>query len=213
MKNPRFTKFVLFVNCTVPLAMLAWDKYRLQLGANPIAYVLHTLGMMGLVFLMLTLCVTPLRKLTGYNALSHYRRTLGLFAFFYIFLHLTVYFIYDRSHDLSLVLRDTWMRPFIFIGMTSFILMIPLALTSTNGSIKRMGAMKWKQLHRLTYVAAAGGVIHFYQSVKADHKRPLIFAGILGALLAIRGFYWARGAIKRAALQRAIAPAPRASVG
>src|SRR5947209_20273707 len=90
MKDPRFSKFVVAVNCAVPMAMLGWDAYRHQLGANPIQYALHTMGMLGLVFLMLTLCVTPLRKLTGYNALSHYRRTLGLYAFCYIFLHLSI---------------------------------------------------------------------------------------------------------------------------
>src|SRR6476469_8237905 len=153
MKDPRFTKFVLFVNCAVPLGMLAWDQYHEQLGANPIQFALHTLGMLGLIFLMLALSVTPLRKLTGYNALSHFRRMLGLYAFFYILLHLTVYFVFDRQLILRMVLQDTWNRPFVMIGMVSFILMIPLALTSTNGMIKRMGAMKWKQLHRLTYVA------------------------------------------------------------
>lgn len=203
MKDVRFAKFVVAVNGAVPLAMLGWDAYRHQLGGNPIAYALHTAGMLSLVFIMLTLCVTPARKLTGANVLSHFRRMLGLYAFFYAALHLGIYFVFDREGKIGALLSDMRLRPFILVGMCTFFLMIPLAITSTNGMIKRMGGMQWKKLHQLVYVVAIGAVVHFYQQVKADVRLPLIFAGVLAVLLGFRLFTEARGAMKRAALARA----------
>ena len=203
MKDVRFAKFVVAVNGAVPLAMLGWDAYRHQLGGNPIAYALHTAGMLSLVFIMLTLCVTPARKLTGANVLSHFRRMLGLYAFFYAALHLGIYFVFDREGKIGALLSDMRLRPFILVGMCTFFLMIPLAVTSTNGMIKRMGGVQWKMLHRLVYVVAIGAVVHFYQQVKADVRLPLIFAGVLAVLLGFRLFTEARGAMKRAALARA----------
>lgn len=203
MKDVRFAKFVVAINGAVPLAMLGWDAYRHQLGANPIAYALHTAGMLALVFLMLTLCVTPARKLSGVNVLSHFRRMLGLYAFFYAALHLGIYFVFDREGSFSEVLRDVRQRSFILVGMCTFFVMIPLAITSTNGMIKRMGGAQWKKLHRLVYLVAIGAVVHYYEQVKADVRLPLIFAGVLTVLLAFRVVTEARGAVKRAALARA----------
>jgi len=202
MKDARFAKFVVGVNGAVPLAILGWDAWRHQLGANPIAYALHTTGMLALVFLMLTLCVTPARKLSGANMLSHFRRTLGLYAFFYAAVHLGIYFVFDRQARFGAVISDLALRPFIRVGMCTFLLMVPLAVTSTNGMIKRLGGLQWKKLHRLVYLVAIGAVVHYYEQVKADIRLPLIFAGVLAVLLAFRVVTEARGAMKRAFLAR-----------
>jgi len=188
MKDPRFPKLVLFTNALVPLALLLWDAYRHQLGTNPIEFVLRTTGMLALIFLLLSLTITPLRKLTGRNYLSHFRRMLGLFAFFYGLLHLSSYFIFDRSLSLPGVFRDTFARPFILLGMTALLLMVPLALTSTNAMIKRLGAARWKRLHTLVYPSAIAAVIHYYLLVKADTRQPIAFAAVLLLLLAYRAF-------------------------
>ena len=188
MKDPRFGKLVVLVNGLVPLAMLLWDALRGRLGANPIEYALHTAGMVALVMLTLSLCVTPVRKVTGWNWLSHFRRTLGLLAFFYGFLHLLLYAGFEREYDISAIVSDTLKRPFIFFGMLAFLLMVPLAVTSTNESVKRLGAKVWKRLHKLAYVAAVAGVVHYWMRVKADTSLPLAFAVTLGILFAYRVF-------------------------
>jgi len=188
MKDPAFAKFVLLVNGVVPLALLCWDGYWNQLGPDRVAAALHTTGMLALVFLMLTLTVTPVRKFTGWNWLSHFRRMLGLYAFFYGSLHFLIYFVFDRGLDVGSVFADTARRPFILLGMTCLVLMVPLAITSTNGMIKRLGAAKWKRLHQLVYISAIAGVIHFEWLVKADHRLPNGFAAVLLALLAYRLF-------------------------
>jgi DMSO/TMAO reductase YedYZ heme-binding membrane subunit len=186
MKDPPFAKFVLLINGVVPLALLCWDAYWNQLGPDRVAAALHTTGLLALIFLMLTLTITPVRKLTGWNWLSHFRRMLGLYSFFYGSLHFLIYFVFDRGLDMASVFADTARRPFILLGMTCLVLMIPLAITSTNGMIKRMGAAKWKRLHQLVYVCAIAGVIHFEWLVKADHRLPNAFAAVLVTLLAYR---------------------------
>jgi len=186
MKDPRFGKFVLFVNGLVPLSLLGWDAYWHHLGTNPVEYAIRTTGMLTLVFLILSLCVTPVRKVTGWNWLSHFRRMLGLYAFFYGVVHLSTYFWLDRSLNVSSVVADTVKRPFILFGMTGLVLMVPLAITSTNGMIKRLGGKNWKRLHTLVYPAAIAGVTHYYLLVKADTRQPLAFAWVLGILLAYR---------------------------
>jgi sulfoxide reductase heme-binding subunit YedZ len=186
MKDARFAKFVVFVNSAVPLAMLCWDAYRHRLGADPVSFVINTTGMLTLVFLMLSLTVTPARLVSGWNWLSHFRRMLGLYAFFYGVVHLTTYFVFDRSFSFRDTVSDVAKRPFILVGMTALLLMVPLAITSTNGMIKRLGANRWKQLHRFVYVSAILGVIHYYLRVKADIRQPVAFAIVLGALLAYR---------------------------
>jgi len=186
MKDPAFAKFVLLVNGAVPLAILCWDAYFNQLGPDRVAAALHTTGMLALIFLMLSLTITPVRKLSGWNWLSHFRRTLGLYAFFYGALHFLVYFVFDRSLDIGSVLTDTLRRRFILFGMTCLLLMVPLAITSTNGMIKRLGAAKWKRLHQLVYVCAVAGVLHYWWLVKRDHSLPNAFGAVLVVLLVYR---------------------------
>jgi sulfoxide reductase heme-binding subunit YedZ len=186
MKNASFAKLVVFVNSAVPLSLLAWDWSQNQLGTNPINFALRTLGMCALVFLVLTLAVTPLRLITGWNFLSNFRRQLGLWAFAYGVLHLTLYYVFDQSFDAVAVIRDVAKRPFILFGMTALLLMLPLALTSTTGSIKRLGAARWKRLHQLVYLSAIAAVTHFYMFVKADHRMPVAFISVLAALLLYR---------------------------
>jgi sulfoxide reductase heme-binding subunit YedZ len=186
VKDPEFSKFVLLVNGAVPLALLAWDGYWHQLGANPTLFAIHTTGMLTLIFLFLTLCVTPLRKITGWNWLSHFRRMLGLYAFFYGCVHLLTYLVFQQSFNLFNAVKDTLAHRFIFFGMTSLFLMVPLAITSTNAMIKRLGAARWKRLHQLVYPAAIAGVAHYYLLVKADTRLPITFAIVLVVLLGYR---------------------------
>lgn len=186
MQDVKFNKFVVFVNSLIPLTLLAWDAVWRQLGANPTEFAIRTTGFLTLIFLLITLSITPLRKLSGRNDLIKYRRMLGLFAFFYGALHLSIYFIIDRNLSLTSAVGDIVQRPFIAFGMTAFFLMIPLAVTSTNGMIKRLGGKRWQQLHKLTYLCAIGGVIHYYLIVKSDVLMPLAFAATLAALLGYR---------------------------
>jgi methionine sulfoxide reductase heme-binding subunit len=186
MKDPHFLKLLLFINALVPLGLLASDAWNHQLGANPVESALHTTGKMALIFLLLTLAITPARKLTGWNWLSHFRRMLGLFAFFYGCTHFLIYLIFNQAFDLPAVVRDVIKRPFILYGMTCLLLMIPLAITSTNGMIKRLGAAKWKLLHALIYPAALAGVLHYWPIPKADKSQPKMFAAALTVLLGYR---------------------------
>ena len=186
MKDIKFGKVLVFVNCLVPLALLGWDWWHARLGANPLEFVTHTTGTLTLIFLLLTLLVTPARKLTGAQWLIKFRRTLGLYAFFYGLLHLTTYVWFDKVFNLSAVVEDVWRRPFIAVGMLGFLLMIPLAVTSTNRMIKRLGGKRWARLHQLIYVSAVAGVLHFYLLVKADTSRPIVFGAILALLLGYR---------------------------
>jgi len=188
MSNTRFTKLVIFVNALVPLLLLLWDLYHHNVGANPQEFAIRTTGMLTLVFLTLTVAITPLRKTFGINSLVKFRRMLGLFAFFYGFLHLTSYIWLDRLFNFVSVVQDVARRPFILVGMTGFLLMVPLAITSTNKMVKRLGGKRWVLLHRLVYVAVAAGVLHFWMLVKSDARLPLTFAFIVGLLLAHRLF-------------------------
>ncbi len=186
MQDVKFNKLLLFINSVIPLSFLAWDGWFGRLGANPVEFFLRTTGVLTLIFLILTLAVTPLRKAFGWNNLIKFRRMLGLYAFFYGFLHLTTYMVFDRGIDLAGTVNDVIQRPFIAIGMGSFFLMIPLAITSTNGMVKRIGGKNWQRLHRLTYVAAIGGVIHFWMIVKSDIFYPALFGLVLAVLLGYR---------------------------
>ena len=186
MQDVRFNKFVVFVNSLIPLTLLAWDAVWRQLGANPTEFAIRTTGFLTLIFLLITLSITPLRKLSGRIDLIKYRRLLGLFAFFYGALHLSIYFAVDRNLSLTSAAGDIVQRPFIAFGMMAFFLMIPLAVTSTNSMIKRLGGKRWQQLHKLTYLCAIGGVIHYYLIVKSDILMPLAFAAVLAALLGYR---------------------------
>lgn len=186
MTDTKFNKIIIFINSLVPLALLGWDAYFGNLGANPIEYFLRTTGVLTLIFLLITLLITPLRKIYGWNQLVKFRRMLGLYAFFYGFLHLVTYSIFDKSLDIPAILGDIWQRPFIAVGMAAFTLLIPLAITSTNGMIKRLGGKNWQKLHRLTYLAAVGGIIHFFMIQKSDYFYPILFGLVLAILLGYR---------------------------
>ena len=189
MNDVRFYKILISINAFVPLALLAIDAFNGRLGANPIEFFLRTTGVLTLVFLLITLTVTPLRKLFRWNSLIKYRRMLGLYAFFYGSVHLITYSIFDKGLGLSAIAADVWQRPFIAIGMLAFFLLIPLATTSTNGVVKRIGGKNWARLHKLTYVAAILGVVHFWMIVKSDIFYPLLFGIVLLGLFAVRLFW------------------------
>ena len=188
MKDLRFSKFVIFTNALVPLTLLLWDVYRQRVGANPGEFMTRTTGIMTLVFLMITLAVTPARKITGLNWLVKFRRMFGLFAFFYGFLHLLTYIWFDRYFNLRSIPGDVVTRPFIAFGMTAFFLMLPLAITSTNKMVKRLGGKRWSKLHKLVYAAGVAGALHFWLFVKSDTRLPLTFGFILLLLLGHRLF-------------------------
>jgi sulfoxide reductase heme-binding subunit YedZ len=188
MKDIKFYKLAVFVNALVPLALLGWDWRRGQLGANPLDFVTRTTGTLTLVFLVLTLAVTPLRKWTGAQWLVRLRRTLGLYAFFYGSLHLLCYIWFDKWFDLAAMAEDVARRRFILVGLLAFTSMVPLAVTSTDKMIKRLGGKRWQKLHRLTYLAAAAGVFHYYLLVKADTRKPLAFAAVVAVLLGYRAY-------------------------
>lgn len=186
MNDVKFNKILIFVNSLVPLALLAWDGIGGKLGANPVEFFLRTTGVLTLIFLLITLAVTPLRRMFGWNNLIKFRRMLGLYAFFYGCLHLITYSIFDKNFNLSAIAADVWQRPFIAVGMLAFFLLIPLAATSTNGMIKRLGGKNWARLHKLSYLIAILGVIHFWMIVKSDLTYPFFFAFILAILLGYR---------------------------
>jgi sulfoxide reductase heme-binding subunit YedZ len=195
--STRFLKTVAFVACLVPVGLLAMRAVTAGLGANPIAKVTAVTGTWTLRFLLLTLAVTPVRRLTGWNALVRYRRMLGLFAFFYGCLHLCTYVVLDQFFAVDQIARDVAKRPFITVGVTGWLLMLPLAVTSTAGWIRRLGGRTWQRLHRLAYVSAAAGVAHYYWLVKADTSRPLRYGVLLVLLLTAR--LWHTRASTRAA--------------
>ena len=187
----RFIKLLILVNGLVPLALLVWDQSHNKLGANPQNFLILTTGMMTLIFLILTMAVTPLRKVAGLNWLIQFRRMLGLYAFFYGCLHFLCFFSLDRGFSITSTLTEMLKRKYLILGSTALIAMIPLAITSTNGMIKRLGGKRWRALHRLAYVAAVAGVIHYYMQVKADTRQPLVFAAVLVILLGYRlVVYW-----------------------
>ena len=186
MKDIKFYKLALFVNALVPLALLGWDWRRGQLGANPLDFVTRTTGTLTLVFLVLTLAVTPLRKWTGAQWLVRLRRMVGLYAFFYGSLHFLCYVWFDKAFNLSEMAQDVARRWFILVGFLAFTSMIPLAVTSTDKMIKRLGGKRWQKLHRLTYLSAAAGVFHYYLLVKSDIRKPVGFAIIIAILLGYR---------------------------
>jgi len=187
----RYFKVAVFVACLVPLGILGWGAYHGDLGANPIEKVTHSTGDWTLIFLLITLAITPLRKLTGQLWLIRFRRMLGLFAFFYASLHLTTYVWLDKFFDLHEMLVDIGKRKFITAGMTALVLMIPLAITSTRGWIRRLGGRNWNLLHRLIYFSAIASVVHYLWLVKADIRKPLQYAFVLALLLGYRIVNWA----------------------
>jgi methionine sulfoxide reductase heme-binding subunit len=186
----RYLKPIIFLACLVPLGTLIWRGLHSDLGANPIETITHGTGDWTLRFLLITLSITPLRKLSRQYWLIQFRRMVGLFAFFYGFLHLMTYVWLDKFFDVHEMIHDIAKRRFITAGLTAFTLMIPLALTSTKWSIRKLGGKRWQALHRLIYFSAAAGVIHYIWLVKADLKKPLEYAAILGVLILYRVVFW-----------------------
>jgi sulfoxide reductase heme-binding subunit YedZ len=193
----RWIKVAVFVTCLVPLGLLAWAAYTRDLGANPIEKITHATGDWTLRFLLITLSITPLRKLLRVPSLIKFRRMLGLFAFFYACLHFTTYIWLDKFFNLHEMLADVAKRKFITVGFTAFILLIPLAATSTAGWIRRLGGKRWQVLHRLIYFSAIAGVIHYVWLVKADIREPLEYGTVLAALLTYRIVIWIRSLIAK----------------
>lgn len=187
MTTTQFYKLLAWVNCAVPGAMLALDAYGGNLGANSVNDAIRTTGLIALTLLTLSLAVTPLRRVTGWNALISVRRALGVSGFVYACLHLVLYVGLDRALDLRSALEELFMRRYLQIGLVAILLMLPLAITSTDAMVRRLGAKRWKLLHRLAYLAIAAGVLHYYLLVKSDVRQPLAFAGVLGGLLVFRG--------------------------
>jgi sulfoxide reductase heme-binding subunit YedZ len=176
----------LFLVCLVPVTLLVWDGLNDRLGANPVQTVTHTTGLWGLRLLLVTLTVSPLRRLTGWGPVMRLRRMLGLFAFFYVLLHFLTYVAIDQGFALRDIVEDVAKRPYITIGFTAFVLLIPLAATSTDGMIRRLGGKRWKQLHQLVYVIAVAGCFHYFWLVKADTLNPLVYLSVLLVLLVLR---------------------------
>lgn len=179
-------KPILFIAALMPLAFLIYRVLTNDLGANPIETINRYTGDWVLRLLLITLAVTPLRRLTGWNGLLRYRRMLGLFAFFYACLHFLSYAWLDQYFVLADIIKDVIKRPYITVGFASFLMLIPLAATSTNAMIRRLGAKRWQQLHRLVYLIGIGGVVHFLWLVKSDIREPLVYGAMLALLLGFR---------------------------
>ncbi len=179
-------KAVLFVAALVPLLRLVVAAFTGGLGVNPIEFVTRSTGTWTLSLLLITLAVTPLRRLTGWNWLIRLRRMLGLFAFFYACLHFTTYVWLDQFFDAAAIARDVVKRPFITVGFAAFVLLVPLAATSTNAMIRRLGGKRWQRLHYLVYLIATLGVVHYWWLVKKDVTQPMLFAFALAILLLYR---------------------------
>jgi methionine sulfoxide reductase heme-binding subunit len=180
-------KPAVFIACLIPFGQLAYNAYTGDLGVNPIETITRFTGSWALIFLLASLAVTPLRRLTGWNEFIKFRRMLGLFAFSYALTHFSTYLVLDHFFDWQAIGKDILKRPYVTAGFIGFVIMIPLALTSTAGMIRRLGR-HWQQLHRLVYVAAIAGVIHFYWLVKADIRRPAQYGFVLLLLLGFRFF-------------------------
>ena len=190
----RVVKPVVFLAALAPFGWLVYNAFFGDLGVNPVETITNQTGIWTLRFIVLTLALTPLRYLTGFNPFALFRRMLGLFAFFYGSLHFMTYFVLDHSLEFSGVWDDVVKRPYITAGFTAFVLMIPLALTSTQGWIRRLGGKRWNLLHRLVYITAMGAVLHYFWKVKLDTTNPLYYAAIVAVLLGARVWQRARKA-------------------
>jgi sulfoxide reductase heme-binding subunit YedZ len=190
-------KVLVWLGCLAPaltLAYLGWNAAHgamPDLGANPVEYVTLSTGTTTLVLLLTSLAITPLRRITGWAWPIRFRRLLGLFAFFYLSLHFVTYIWLDQSFDIHSILKDIVKRPFITVGFAAFVLMLPLAVTSTNWSIRKMGGKNWNRLHMLVYPCATLAVIHFWWKVKADHTEPFFYGSVFVLLMTFRIVWWA----------------------
>ena len=186
----KWAKVLVFGLSSWPLLFMIWRTARGDLTANPVEFYQHQTGDWTLRFLVFTLCITPFRKILNLPELIRFRRMLGLFAFFYVCLHFLTYLGPDQSFSLSGMLQDVVKRPFITVGFAAFVVLVPLALTSTAGWIRRLGGKRWQMLHRGIYLAAALGVIHYYWLVKSDIRKPVFYGALVGTLLAWRIWSW-----------------------
>jgi sulfoxide reductase heme-binding subunit YedZ len=202
MSRLRLTKLVLFLAALIPLGRLAWKALHGGLGANPIEVITHSTGDWTLILVLTTLSITPLRQLTRQYWLIGVRRMIGLFAFFYAFLHFLTYIWLDKFFAVHEMLKDIAKRPFITVGFSAFVLMIPLAVTSTAGSIRRLGGRNWQRLHRLIYLTGILGVVHYLWLVKADKRKPLEYGFVLCVLLLYRVAVWVSQSRSRIAAPR-----------
>ncbi|MDP1632583.1 MAG: protein-methionine-sulfoxide reductase heme-binding subunit MsrQ [Caulobacter sp.] len=182
----RIVYAAVWLACLAPLLWLAWRGYAGELGANPIEAVIRKLGVWGLRLLLVGLAISPAARILRQPRLIRFRRTVGLFAFSYILLHLSTYIGVDQFFDWAAIGKDILKRPYITIGMAAFLLLTPLAATSFNGAVRRLGPKRWRRLHQLIYLIVPMGVVHYYLLVKADHRPPLIYGGIVAALLGWR---------------------------
>jgi len=189
-KTIAVAKTFIWVACLTPLLRLGWKGLTGGLGANPIEFITLSTGTWTLVFLLATLAITPLRRLSGQSWLIRFRRLVGLFAFFYGVLHFITYVWLDKFFDVQDMIKDVAKRPFITAGFLAFLLLVPLAATSTAGAIRWMGGRRWQLLHRLIYVSGVSAVVHFWWKVKADVRKPAIYAAVLGILLGLRLVFW-----------------------
>ena len=185
-----WTKGLVFALCLLPAVNLGWHAWNQDLTANPIEYITHKTGDWTIRFVMITLAVTPLRMLLHQPQLVRFRRMLGLFAFFYAMLHFTTWFCLDKFFDFQEMEKDILKRPFITIGMAALLMLIPLAITSTNGWVRRLGYKRWQKLHRLIYLIGLAAVIHYYWLVKSDERVPLRFAAVVALLLGYRAIFY-----------------------
>ena len=192
-------KALIFLLALWPLAKLMILGFQDDLGANPIEKILRNTGFWTLTFLTITMAITPLRQLTQRVWLGRFRRMLGLFAFFYGVLHFSTYLVLDQFFDWANILKDISKRPYITVGFSALVLMTPLAVTSTDAMLKRLGGKRWRQLHRLVYLITAAGVIHFWWLVKKDISEPLIFAALLALSLTVRAYYARQNRVNSAA--------------
>jgi len=181
-----YAKPLVFLACLLPVGVLVWSGMVGALGANPVETVTHSTGDWTLRFLLLTLAVTPARWVTGWNGVIRYRRMLGLFAFLYASLHFLTYTVFDHFFALDSMLEDVTTRRYVTAGFVGFVLLIPLAVTSTQTMIGRLGGRRWCALHRLVYVSAIAGVVHYVWLVKIDRRPPLVYATVLMLLLGVR---------------------------
>ncbi len=181
----RSTKLLVFTLCLAPTLVLIWDSVTGGLSVNPIEDITHRTGDWALRFVLLTLAVTPFRWLSGWNEVIRYRRMLGLFTFWYASLHFSTYIVFDHFFDIRSIADDVIERKYVTAGFLGFVLMLPLAVTSTQGWIRRLGK-RWSVLHRLIYVTAVAGVVHFLWLVKLETSEPLVYAAVLSGLLLVR---------------------------
>jgi methionine sulfoxide reductase heme-binding subunit len=182
----RVVKPVLYVTALLPFAWLLFALLTGRVMGDQVKFMQHVTGDTILTCLMLTLTITPLRRLTGWNEIIRVRRLIGLTAFWYACLHLTTYLVFDQSLSVSEITKDIMKHPWVLLGFTAFLCLVPLAITSTNGWVRRLGGKRWQRLHRLVYVAAAAGVLHYWWLVKKDVRLPLVYAAVLLVLLGSR---------------------------